>query len=183
MCALPSALAQSPGAVVADQQEITLSDEPSIRSALDAVAQRDGLEGAFLALVHGYNTEFEDGSWGLRGVYPLPLSVPLGLSGGLDYYPQGESNSLTVLGIGAACAYPMTVLGGGHAFVSAGPRLYRSSYSGGSSSSSTDIAVGATVGATYPVGPVVVYGDIGADRVYDTLTPYTRFGVGYPFGK
>lgn len=184
MSALPPALAQGSGAVLhTDSQSPSTSTALSLRSALDAVAAREGSDYNFLAVTHGYSIEFEEGSWGARGYYSLPVDLPLAVSGGIDYYPEGEFTSMTTLGVDLSCSLPMDAIGTGNAFLGAGPRLYRStSGSGSASSSNTELAFGIDVGATYPIGPVAVYGDVGVDRVYGNLALNTRFGLAYEFG-
>lgn len=178
---VPTSLAQAPGASLHGELLRGLDAVPESPD-LEGTPARDGADYNYLAVTHGHSFEFEDGSWGLRGHYSLPLDVPLAVSGSIDYYPQGEFNSLTTIGADVSCAWPMDAIGDGDAFLGVGPRLYRSTNDNGISSSSTiDFSLGAVLGATYPVGPVVIYGDIGVDRVYGNFAPYTRFGAGFEF--
>ncbi len=45
----------------------------------------------------------------------------------------------------------------------------------------TEYGVGAVAGMTYPIGPVLLLGEFGLDRAYETFLFVTRFGVGYGF--
>ncbi|MEO0560102.1 MAG: hypothetical protein AAF170_18190, partial [Bacteroidota bacterium] len=158
-------------------------DAAPMSPADEAPPVRNGADYNFLAVTHGYSLEFEEGSWGARGHYSLPIDMPLAVSGGIDYFPEDDASSMTVFGADLSCAWPMDILGSGDAFLGAGPRLYRSTSSNGSSSSSsTEFSFGAVLGATYPVGPVSVYGDFGVDRVYGNTALFTRFGIAYEFG-
>lgn len=136
-----------------------------------------------LYATHGYNFDFDEGSWGARGFFPLPLDAPVGIGGGVDHFPEDEFRSLTVVGVDATYGARMDLLGRGNAYGGLGPRLYRSTFdSKGASQSNTDWGFGLTLGASVPVGPVSIYGDIGTDRVYDEWNCYTRVGIGLEFG-
>lgn len=136
-----------------------------------------------LFATHGYNLDWEEGSWGVRGFYPLPLDAPVGLAGGIDYFPEDESNSLTAIGADLTYHLDMNLIGRGDAYGGFGPRYYRSSFDNGTvSSSSSEFGFGLVLGARVPVGPVSIYGDIGTDNIFDEWSCFTRVGVGLTFG-
>ncbi|GAB5534496.1 MAG: hypothetical protein Rubg2KO_07450 [Rubricoccaceae bacterium] len=136
--------------------------------------------------LHGYNIDFGDGSWGLRGVTALPFldDRPLGIAAGLDYYPQTSNRSTTALNVDVSCHFPWEALGDATAFVGGGLRAYRqTSDNGVTSSANTEFGAGLVSGMTYPLGPVDLYGDVGIDRIYGSFVPVTHFGVGVSFGE
>ena len=134
-----------------------------------------------LFLLHGYNIDFGDGSWGIRGRTSLPVlpEYPLGFEAGLDYYPQNDSRSTTAINLDLSYHLPWEALGEATAYGGGGLRAYIQTFSGASSSSRTEIGFGLVSGMTYPIGPIDVYGDVGLDRVYGAFVPVTHFGVGY----
>lgn len=136
-----------------------------------------------LFATHGHNFDFEEGSWGVRGFHPTPIHRHVGVGGGIDYFPENEFSSLTVVGADLTYHLNMDLVGRGQAYGGFGPRYYRSTFeSGGMSDSNGDVGFGLTLGATVPVGPVAIYGDIGTDRVYDEWNCFTRVGIGLEFG-
>lgn len=138
--------------------------------------------GAFLT--HGYNFDWEEGSWGARGFFPLPLNAPVGIGGGIDYFPEDEFRSLTALGADLTYHLDMDLLGNGQAYGGFGPRLYLSRFeSGNQSETDSEFGFGAVLGATYPIGPLAIYGDIGTDNVFDEWSCFTRIGIGLEFGE
>jgi len=152
---------------------------------LVASAQGDLPETSVFAL-HGYNLDFGDGAWGVRGVTALPVfeGRNLGVAGGVDYYPQSANRSTTALNVDLTCHFPWPALGDATAYAGGGLRVYRQTSEGAiTSSSSTEIGGGLVSGMTYPVGPVQLYGDVGLDRIYETFVPVTHFGIGFAFGQ
>lgn len=136
-----------------------------------------------LFATHAYNFDFEEGSWGVRGAYPLPLDAPVGVGGGIDYYPEDDVRSLFVYGADLTYHIDMDLLGAGTAYGGVGPRYYVTTFDNGQTSSSNgELGFGAVLGATFPVGPLSVYGDIATDRIFDDFNCLTRVGVGLEFG-
>lgn len=135
-----------------------------------------------LFVTHGYNLEFKDGFFGVRGRYPIPLGDhPLTLDGGFDYYAQDDFSSTFAVQLDVTYNWNWPALGDATANVGAGGRLFRQTFDSPGSSSDNEFGPAIISGMTYPLGPVELYGDVEVARLYDAWVPSTRIGAGLRF--